>query len=233
MTRRLRSQVPAPAEDRLVSSRFSAPPPGKSGSRRRASPDGELPAELNPEFRSGVRHADDPAGSLGSALTFMRYVGALNHALERLSSTMDRTLGVTAQQRLILRCVGKHPGISAGQLAQVLHLDPGTVSASLGRLVRRRLVKREHDVRDKRRVVLGLTIRGKALNRPMAGTVEHAVQRLLRATSAPDIAVAAAVLTTFAALLASESEKARGKARAEARSKLRRASARETRFATP
>lgn len=60
---------------------------------------------------------DANAYPLGPALDFMRKVSALNHALERVSSHMERTLGVTAPQRLILRCVGKYPGITAGQLA--------------------------------------------------------------------------------------------------------------------
>ncbi|MBS2017479.1 MAG: winged helix-turn-helix transcriptional regulator [Deltaproteobacteria bacterium] len=138
---------------------------------------------------------------LGPALDFMRRIAELNHALERVSSRMDRTLGVTAQQRLILRCVGKYPGITAGQLATILHLDPGTISASLRRLVERRLVDRRDDPRDKRRVVLGLTPEGRDLDRPTAGTVEDAVQRLLDTTDETDMARAATVLTKLSHLL--------------------------------
>ena len=68
---------------------------------------------------------------LGPELDFLRRLWRLSHALERVSSRMKRRLGVTAQQRMILRCVGKYPGLPAGQLAELLHLDPGTISASL------------------------------------------------------------------------------------------------------
>lgn len=138
---------------------------------------------------------------LGPALDFMRRVSELNHALERLSSRMDRTLGVTAQQRLILRCVGKYPGITAGQLALVLHLDPGTVSTCLRRLAGRRLVERRHDPRDRRRVVLGLTTEGRRLDQPTNGTVEHAVQQLLDDTDAADVAATAKVLAKLSRFL--------------------------------
>lgn len=148
-----------------------------------------------------VPEEESAAYPLGPALDFIRSVGELNHALERLSSRMERTLGVTAQQRLILRCVGKYPGITAGQLASVLHLDPGTLSASLRRLVERRLVERRADPRDKRRVVLGLTRDGRELDRPTAGTVEHAVQRLLDATSDDDMARTMTVLARLSRFL--------------------------------
>jgi MarR family transcriptional regulator, organic hydroperoxide resistance regulator len=75
-----------------------------------------------------------PEYPLGPALDFLQRLWRLNHALERLSSRMERQLGITAQQRLIIRCIGKYPGVGAGQLAALLHVDPGTVSAALNRL---------------------------------------------------------------------------------------------------
>lgn len=144
---------------------------------------------------------DDEAYPLGPALDFIRKISALNHALERVSSQMDRTIGVTAQQRLVLRCVGRYPGITAGQLASVLHLDPGTISASLRRLEERRLVERRHDPRDRRRVVVGLTANGRELDQPTGGTVEAAVEKLLVASSEGDIAVTAGVLDRLTKIL--------------------------------
>jgi MarR family transcriptional regulator, organic hydroperoxide resistance regulator len=82
---------------------------------------------------------------LGPALNFLRGVWEMNHALEKLSLNMAQRLGVTAQQRLVLRCVGKFPGVTAGQLATLLHLDPGTVSAALKRLEEKALLERRKD----------------------------------------------------------------------------------------
>ena len=116
---------------------------------------------------------------LEPALDFLQHLWELNHALERMSLQMERRLGVTAQQRLFVRCIGKYPGLTASQLAAVLHLDRGTVSVSLRRLSKKGLVTGRRDQGDHRRVELALTARGQALDRPHAGSVEHAVKRLL------------------------------------------------------
>ena len=117
---------------------------------------------------------------LEPALDFLQHLWQLNHALERTSMQMERTLGVTAQQRLFVRCIGKYPGLAASQLAEMLHLDRGTVSVSLQRLSRKGLVSGRRDARDNRRVALSLTAKGKALDHPDPRTVEYAVQRLLK-----------------------------------------------------
>lgn len=140
----------------------------------------------------------EPDLPLGPALDFLRHLWHLNHALEQTSMRMEATLGVTAQQRLILRCVGKYPGMTAGQLALTLHLDPGTVSTSLGRLERKGLLKRKRDERDKRRITLGLTEAGHALDKPMDQTVEHAVELALNASHPTEIEHAKAVLERLA-----------------------------------
>jgi len=138
-----------------------------------------------------------PAASsypLSPALRFLERLWQLNHALETLSGHMQRELGVTSQQRLIVRCLGKYPGMTAGQLAALLHVDPGTLSAALRRLEGKRLVKRRQDPRDKRRVALGLTAKGRALDTLTEGTVEHAVERLLVSATEADLAATAGVL---------------------------------------
>jgi DNA-binding MarR family transcriptional regulator len=121
---------------------------------------------------------------LGSALAFLGRLWRLNHALERLSARMDRSLGVTAQQRFIIRCVGKYPGITAGALARVLHLDPGTVTAALHRLEAKGHVERRRDDRDRRRVTLGLTRAGIDLDRATSGTARRASPVAMRARAA-------------------------------------------------
>src|SRR5687768_13673518 len=107
--------------------------------------------------------ADAAAYPLGPALDFLEHLWALNHVLEKVSGQMVTRLGVTAQQRLIIRCLGKYPGLRAGQLAARLHLDPGTISAALRRLEEKALVERRRDPRDRRRAALGLTEQGRAI----------------------------------------------------------------------
>lgn len=147
-----------------------------------------------------MTHADEGSG-LGPPLDFLRRVWELNHALERLSSRMERTIGVTAQQRLVLRCVGKRPGITASELAGLLHLDPGTVSTSLRRLSERGLMRGSSDPTDGRRVALSLSASGRKLDVAATGTVEHAVESLLRQTRKQEIESAAMVLARLADLM--------------------------------
>lgn len=144
---------------------------------------------------------------LEAPLDFLQHLWQLNHALERMSQQMKRTLGVTAQQRLFVRCIGKYPGMTASQLATVLHLDRGTVSVALTRLARLGLITRRRDARDNRRVSLGLTPRGRALDRPNPGTVEHAVERMLTKAGRSDVERVKALLRHLAEDL---SEKIRG-----------------------
>lgn len=138
---------------------------------------------------------------LGPALDFLQRLWQLNHALARLSSRMEKDLGITAQQRLVIRCLGKFPGITASQLAVLLHIDPGTVSATLRRLELRRLIERRRDPKDSRRRALALTRKGHALDAPATGTVEDAVDELLRDRAPRETAATVAVLERFTELL--------------------------------
>jgi DNA-binding MarR family transcriptional regulator len=141
---------------------------------------------------------------LNPALSFLQRVWELNHALERLSTQMERRLGISAPQRFIIRCVGKYPGMTAGQLATMLHLDRGSVSAALRRLERQGLLKRRRDPRDGRRVTLGLTQKGRALDVPRSGTVESAVVHLLESSSKAEIEATRSVLRQLSAALGDE-----------------------------
>lgn len=152
-----------------------------------------------------MKSLDEPVEyPLGGALEFLKGLWALNHAMERLSLRMLDELGVTAQQRLVIRCVGKYPGITSGGLAATLHLNAGTMSVALDRLENKGLVERRRDPRDRRRVLLGLTASGRRFDRKTPGTVEHAVNRLLEDESAADIEAAKRVIDKLSSLLSEE-----------------------------
>ena len=138
--------------------------------------------------------------TLGPNIEFMRNLWRLNRALELFSRRLATTFGVTAQQRMIIRCVGKYPGMTATQLARHFHLDAGTVSTALARLERKGLLERRRAPRDRRRLTLGLTLQGRAIDRT-ASTPERAVERLLHAASSDDIASSQRVLEAFTLLL--------------------------------
>ena len=114
--------------------------------------------------------------AMGPVLEFMRVVWALDHALQKTSKRMETALGITAPQRLVIRILGRFPGMSAGLLALILHLHPSTLTGVLKRLQRRGLITRRADPRDHRRAVFGLTVKGRSLDVEAEGTVEAAVR---------------------------------------------------------
>jgi DNA-binding MarR family transcriptional regulator len=109
----------------------------------------------------------------------MRLLWAVDHGLQSTSKRMSARLGVTGPQRLVIRIVGRRPGISAGALAATLHVHPSTLTGVLRRLQRRGYLERRRDVADGRRALFHLTARGRRLDAARAHTVETAVRRAL------------------------------------------------------
>jgi DNA-binding MarR family transcriptional regulator len=113
------------------------------------------------------------------AIEVMQVMWALAHALEKRSKWMHRKIGITGPQRLVLRAIGESPGISPGEAARHLSLNPGTVSRLVAALERSALVERNGHDGDGRRQVLKLTRKGKVLNDDRSGTIESAVREAL------------------------------------------------------
>lgn len=163
-------------------------------------------AALGPRRPPDPARAPDPARSPGPVLEFLRTLWRTNHALEQLSRAMEDRLGVTAQQRLALRCIGATEGATGSTLAEFLHLDPSTVSIMLARLEKRGLVARARDAADGRRVTVKLTAEGRALTRARRGTVEGAVAALLESSTDAELDELRQQLERFAAFLDAERE---------------------------
>lgn len=138
---------------------------------------------------------------LDDVLQFMRVLWGTVHALQKASKRMNRELGVTGPQRLVLRVIGLSPGLSAGRLAATLHLHPSTLTGILQRLVRQGVISHGTDRRDRRRSVLHLTPAGQRLNAAVAQTVESATRAALRDVARRDQAAARAVLAAITARL--------------------------------
>ena len=144
-----------------------------------------------------VAHEHDLA-ELPDVLQFMQVLWAVVHGLDRRSKRMTREISVTGPQRLVLRVVGLFPGLSAGDLAAVLHVHPSTLTGILQRLVGQRLLKRVEHAADRRRAVLRLTLRGERANAVRSGTVEAAISDALDGLSPRDRAAARRVLERVA-----------------------------------
>ena len=159
---------------------------------------------------NGTAVNSHPTPALGPVLDFMRLIWAIDHALQRTSKRMASTLGVTGPQRLVIRIVGRFPGIAAGRLAEILHIHPSTLTGVLKRLERQELIRRRPDPRDGRRSLLGLTGKGRQLNVEVEGTIESVVQHALTDISPSKLVAAQEVLGRLARALQESSAVADG-----------------------
>jgi len=123
--------------------------------------------------------SEDRPVKLGKPLEFMRSLWALDHALQSRSKAMAAALGVTGPQRMVVRLVGRFPGIAAGSLAELLMIHPSTLTGIVQRLESRGFLERHPDPADGRRALLRLTEKARALDREAEGTIELSVKRVL------------------------------------------------------
>lgn len=135
---------------------------------------------------------------LGRVLGFMRVLWALDHRLNATSKHMLAKLGVTGSQRMAIRLIARFDGISAGELAELLHLHPSTLTGVIEKLGRAGMVDRVRDPDDARRIRLSLTDEGWAIDRVQRGTVEAAVRRALSQATEEEISAATSLLKKLA-----------------------------------
>jgi DNA-binding MarR family transcriptional regulator len=147
---------------------------------------------------TGRSRSMPPHVSLDPVLDFLRLLWSIEHALHSTSTRMRTTLGVTGPQRLVLRIAARFPGISAGEVAHVVRLHPSTLTGVIQRLVDKRLLVRDRDPRDTRRVLLRATPRARRITTRSPGTAEAAVQSALRRIPAVQVRHARRVLLAVA-----------------------------------
>ena len=145
-----------------------------------------------------------PPPYLGEVLDFLRMIWAVDHTLQKTSKRMKSAIGVTGPQRLVIRIVARFPGIPAGQIAQLLHVHPSTLTGILKRLERQGLIRRRPDPKDRRRAFLGVTENGRRIDVAGAGTVEAAAKRVLSRTPRAKIESTKEILMAFAAALGAQ-----------------------------
>lgn len=126
-----------------------------------------------------MRSASLPAASPDyAALAAFRY--ALRRFLS-FSAAAAREAGISASQHQALLAIKGFPGkevISVGELAERLDLRHHSAVGMVDRLVRRRLVRRDRDSADRRRVRVSLTHRGEALLQGLSAAHRDELRRL-------------------------------------------------------
>jgi MarR family transcriptional regulator, organic hydroperoxide resistance regulator len=150
--------------------------------------------------------SSDRSERLGEVLDFMRLLWAVDHALQSMSKRMEGSIGVTGPQRLVIRIAGRFPGISAGELASVLHIHPSTLTGILKRLEARGIIDRKTDPSDARRALFGLTAKGREIDAMRVGTVEAVVRRTLGRLPSRKVTAARDVLATISTALLDQNE---------------------------
>jgi MarR family transcriptional regulator, organic hydroperoxide resistance regulator len=144
---------------------------------------------------------------LGPTLDFLRLLWVLDHALQRRSKRMAKELGLTGPQRLVLRIVGRFPGIPAGELASLLSLHPSTLTGILQRLERGGWLARRTDPRDGRRTLLGLSARGRTLDGDDPHSIEAALGRVAAELGPEAMGTAGTVLSALSRALDGDTSK--------------------------
>jgi DNA-binding MarR family transcriptional regulator len=152
--------------------------------------------------RYGESKRGEAPAALGGALDFLRLLWAVDHGLQRRSKRMEAEMGVTGLQRIVIRLVGRFPGITAGGLADLVHVHPSTLTGVLQRLVSRGYMRRERDPADARLARFELTPDGAKVDGTKARTVEAALRRVLGRMPASKLDAARDVLSAVAAELA-------------------------------
>ena len=139
-----------------------------------------------------------PKGDLGPVLEFLRLLWAIEQGLNRTSRAMLRSHGITGEQRLLVRVLGKLGPTTPGRLATTLHLHPATVIRLARPLERARILVRRPDPGDGRQVLLALGPAARKVDALDAGTVEAAVRAALRKVPAARVGAARDVLVELA-----------------------------------
>ncbi len=143
---------------------------------------------------------------MSRTLELMRKIWAVDHAMRHLSRTMEVKLGITGPQRLVVRVVGQRPGVGAGELASLLHLDASTLTTHLTHLEGAGLLERRQSPTDARRTQVSLTTRGRRFDVATPGTVEAAVAQTVGGLDDDTIAVVEGFLTRLVVELDAQSQ---------------------------
>lgn len=103
---------------------------------------------------------DDPL-DLDRQVCFPLY--AASNLLNRLYRPILSELGLTYPQYLVMLVLWKEEPQTVGSLGDMLHLDSGTLTPLLKRMEVAGLISRTRDPGDERRVLIGLTAKGRVL----------------------------------------------------------------------
>lgn len=148
-----------------------------------------MPPSAQPDHRSVP---------VDAVLDFLGVLRAVDHALQIFSKRLHATRNVTGPQRMVLRIVGRFPGIPSGEVASILRIHPSTLTGIVARLNQRGLLQQRDDPRDRRRTLLGLTPRGRELDIDEGSAIDEIVARVLATGTANEVDATRKILARLA-----------------------------------
>jgi DNA-binding MarR family transcriptional regulator len=147
---------------------------------------------------------EDVARAPPPALVMQRLAQLLSQAERGVTRQLRRVVeeeGSTVEEwrTLVLLADGaSHP---MSEIAEFALLPAPTLTRLIDRMVADNLAYRKADPRDRRRVLVHITPRGRALQRRLAARIEESHADILAEADADDVAQLAAMLTDLAARL--------------------------------
>ena len=101
--------------------------------------------------------SDDP-----EMLRLLKGIRRLSRALDMQSRRIDRAIGLTLPQFVVLTCVGELGEVTSRAVSAAADMSPPTVVGVLDKLEAKGLIERYRSARDRRIVHARLTTRGRA-----------------------------------------------------------------------
>jgi MarR family transcriptional regulator, organic hydroperoxide resistance regulator len=134
---------------------------------------------LLPKRRSDPAHLNltEP----GDAADVVRTLRRLFRAIHEYSKAVLARSGLSGPQVWALSLLAARPGLSAGELAERMFVHPSTLTGIVERLVRKGLISRTVDEKDKRGVRLAVTRNGLRLLKRTPPPVQVGLTRALSA----------------------------------------------------
>ena len=146
-----------------------------------------------------------PGGGHGDVepwvVSILRSLRQILRRVEIGSSELEAAHGVTQPQLVCLRTIAAQRSITQVELARAVHLSASTLVGIIDRLELKKLVLRERDREDRRRVLLCATAAGMRKVRTAPEPLHQQVQRALVGLEPDELAAVSAALARLVDLL--------------------------------
>ncbi|KTR59738.1 MarR family transcriptional regulator [Exiguobacterium indicum] len=116
-----------------------------------------------------------------------------NKVFKQFSNELDQ-YHVTPAQYGVLNCLWKHDTLAPRRIAEMLHLEPSTVSGILDKMQQADLIDRSVDVTNRRNVLVRCTQKAIALQTDIEATVAELNQSLTQHASREELDIVRQVL---------------------------------------